>query len=449
MDNSSVDSLWTAALNILKENVRPDSYRRWFEPINRFNRQGDCVYITVADRFAQEYMEENYRQKIEDCLFTVKGEQFSVVFITDEGGLPTPEETISNNAINDPLARFNPRYTFESFVVGNSNRFAHAAAMAVSERPARTYNPLFIYGDSGLGKTHLMHAIAQKLLKKDHNANVAYVSTESFVNEFIYSIRTQQAHAFKVRYRNADIFLIDDIQFLSNKKETQEEFFHTFNTLHEYGKQIVISCDRPPKEIEALDERLRSRFEWGLITDIQPPDFETRCAILQHKAASDNAEIPDDVIFFIADKISSNIRELEGVLNKIIYYSILNKIEKITLADTEIALKDILPKNKKPPLNIEHIQKTVCEFFNISLSEMIGQKRDRDISYPRQIAMFLCRELLDVSFPKIGNDFGGRDHSTAMHAYKKINDTKKTDHQLINDLKLLNENISEKFYINL
>jgi chromosomal replication initiator protein len=446
-----VENIWPRVLDLLKMDINKNSFDRWFGTILSVNRRNNTVYITVSDEYAQEYIQQTFYQNIKNSLFLVTNQNLEIAFITVDEGLP--EESFPkninhascnvNNTIEDASGfRFNPRYTFDSFVVGSSNRFAHAAAMAVAERPSRTYNPLFIYGGSGLGKTHLMHAVAQNILEKNPHAKVVYVSTESFTNEFISMVRTGKVHSFKNRYRNADVFLIDDIQFLTGKEGTQEEFFHTFNALHETGKQIIISSDRPPKEIEMLEERLRSRFEWGLITDIQAPDLETRCAILQRKAFSENIVISDEIIFLIADKIHSNIRELEGALNKVMHFAMLNNISQINTDHAMEALKGILPEEKRQKPTISSIQQIVADYFDLHTHDMKSKKRDRSISYPRQIAMYLCREILDTSFPKIGSEFGGKDHSTVIHACEKIDQLRNFDPQLDKTIQYLSKQIT-------
>lgn len=447
----TMESTWLRVLQLLKIEIKESSYEKWFSTIEEVYRRGNTILIPVSDPYAKSYMQQSFTDAVRQCFRLVCGEDLAVDFILENQlaehlGVPLPEaknnrygeEPLSESILRTPF-RFNPRYTFDTFVVGGSNRFAHAAAMAVAERPSRTYNPLFIYGGSGLGKTHLMHAIAQSILEKDPKQNVVYVSTESFTNEFISLVRMGKVYAFKNRYRNADVFLIDDIQFLTGKEETQGEFFHTFNTLHEAGKQIIISSDRPPKEIKMLEERLRSRFEWGLITDIQPPDLETRCAILQRKAFIENALIPDEVIFYIADKIHSNIRELEGALNKVIHYAMINQIEDLQVEHAIDALKGILPDERKEPLKIEDVQKAVAEYFQLSIADLKSKKRDRYIAYPRQIAMFLCRDLLDTRLAKIGEDFGNRDHTTVIHACEKINQSLEKDKELNRAIKNIKE----------
>jgi chromosomal replication initiator protein len=316
-------------------------------------------------------------------------------------------------------SQLNPRYIFETFVIGSSNRFAHAAAVAVAEAPAKAYNPLFIYGDSGLGKTHLLHAIGAYAKELYGNVRVRYVSSEEFTNDFINSIRDDKASAFQRRYRDLDILLVDDIQFLENKERTQEEFFHTFNTLYNANKQIVISSDRPPKQLTTLEDRLRSRFEWGLITDIQPPEIETRIAILRKKAAQDKLNAPDDVLEYIASKISTNIRELEGALIRVTAFASLSR-QGVDLGLAEIVLKDLMPTDAAPEITGQAIMAQTAAYFSLTLEDLCGTSRSRVLVNARQIAMYLCRELTDLSLPKIGQMFGGRDHTTVMHADRKI-----------------------------
>jgi chromosomal replication initiator protein len=315
--------------------------------------------------------------------------------------------------------RLNPRYLFETFVIGSSNRFAHAAAVAVAEAPAKAYNPLFIYGDSGLGKTHLLHAIGHYGMNLYNGVRVRYVSSEEFTNDFINSIRDGRAEGFRRRYRDVDILLVDDIQFLENKEQTQEEFFHTFNTLHNANKQIVISSDRPPQQLVTLEDRLRNRFHWGLITDVQPPELETRIAILRKKAAQERLDAPPEVLEFIASKISTNIRELEGALIRVTAFASLNR-QGVDLALAEIVLKDLIPDNTQPEITAATIMAQTAAYFGQSMEELCGSSRSRVLVNARQIAMYLCRELTDLSLPKIGQQFGGRDHTTVMHADKKI-----------------------------
>ncbi|SUY54196.1 chromosome replication initiator DnaA [Clostridium tetani] len=340
-------------------------------------------------------------------------------------------------------AMLNPKYTFDSFVIGNSNRFAHAASLAVAEAPAKAYNPLFIYGGVGLGKTHLMHAIGHYILQNNSNVKVVYVSSEKFTNELINSIKDDKNEEFRNKYRNVDVLLIDDIQFIAGKERTQEEFFHTFNALHEANKQIILSSDRPPKEIPTLEDRLRSRFEWGLIADIQAPDFETRMAILKKKADVEHLNIPNEVMVYIATKIKSNIRELEGALIRIVAFSSLtNKEISVDLASE--ALKDIISSKESNQVTIELIQDIVSSYFNLRVEDFKSSRRTRNVAFPRQIAMYLCRKLTDNSLPKIGEEFGGRDHTTVIHGYEKISTALKKDESLQKTVNELTSKINQK-----
>ena len=346
------------------------------------------------------------------------------------------QQPVYNNHPPDINTVLNPKYVFSSFVIGNSNRFAHAASLAVAESPAEVYNPFFIYGGVGLGKTHLMHAIGHRIKETNPNMKVVYISSEKFTNELINSFRDNNTESFRQRYRNIDVLLVDDIQFLSNKERTQEEFFHTFNTLHEANKQIIISSDRAPREIQTLEDRLRSRFEWGLITDIQAPDLETRIAILRKKAMLENLNIPNEVMVYIATRIDNNIRELEGALIRVIAYASLHN-HAIDIDITNDALKDIFPNGGLKQITTDLIKEIVASHFKIKLEELAAKKRTRNITYPRQIAMYLCRELTENSLPKIGEIFGGRDHTTVIHAHDKISRERNDDAKLNQTIKEL------------
>ena len=463
-----MSNIWQKAQTIIRQQIPEDRYERWFRSILSVTRQKNQFIIAMPTEVARDWMEENMSHIVKNALCTVSGEELDPLFISfhqnenqwTEPSSPTdftggesnsfshqftqPKEEDDDEEIQTDSFisagnnyKLNPRYTFDTFVVGNSNRFAHAAAHAVAERPARAYNPLFIYGGSGLGKTHLMQAIAYYLIQHNPGFNVVFVSTETFTNEFIASVRLGKAHSFKNRYRNADALLVDDIQFISGKESTQEEFFHTFNSLFESGKQIILSSDRPPKDIPTLEERLRSRFEMGLITDIQPPDVETRIAILQYKAQRENIIVSDEVLFFIASRIHSNIRELEGALNKVIYYAHINCLNTITPAIAAEALKGLLPDEPKKPVTIDTIQEVVADYYHLKVEDFKNKRRDRAIAYPRQIAMYLCRDILEEPLQKVGQEFGGRDHTTVLHAYEKISAEKVTDENLnraINEL---------------
>jgi chromosomal replication initiator protein len=373
---------------------------------------------------------------------TFKEYKINFVVPSEKGDIQNlPSQPVQNDDVVKSI--LNPKYTFDTFVIGNSNRFAHAAALAVAEAPAQAYNPLFIYGGVGLGKTHLMHAIGHFVLSENSSLKVLYVSSEKFTNELINAIKDDKNEEFRSKYRNIDILLIDDIQFIAGKERTQEEFFHTFNALYEADKQIIISSDKPPKDITTLEERLRSRFEWGLIADMQAPDLETRIAILRKKAQLESLDVPNDVMVFIANKIASNIRELEGALNRVIAFASLTKNE-ITIDLANEALKDILSAEKTKVINCATIQAVVARYFNVKPEDFKSKKRTRDIAYPRQIAMFLCRELTDMSLPKIGNDFGGRDHTTVIHAYDKIKEDVENNSETRRAINEIKDNILGK-----
>ncbi len=444
MTFNNVNSIWKKTINQLKNRLTPKSYSTWINTMQPISIKNNIFYVGVPDQFSKDWLNNNYALLFKEVISDITKANTTVQFILEDE-IHQVNEHISglvDELRNLKYSILNPRYNFENYVVGNNNRFAHAACLAVAESPAKGYNPLFIYGGVGLGKTHLMHAIGH-YARQNHNDNyiVAYVTSEKFTNNLIRAIREEKTVEFKNIYRNIDILLIDDIQFLAGKEATQEEFFHTFNTLYEANKQIIISSDRPPKEIPTLEDRLRSRFEWGLITDIQPPDYETRIAILQKKAQLENLTVSDDVITFIADRIQSNIRELEGALIRVTAYSSLNN-ELINKDKAAEILKDILPDKKPVDITIDLIQQKVALYFNIKLEDMISKKRTRTVAYPRQIAMYLCRELTTESLPKIGNHFGGKDHTTVLHAHDKIateiaNDItiSHTIHDLVNKIK--------------
>ena len=431
---------WQKTLDILKAELSEPSFDTWLKNTKVVTKYENTFVIAVPNGFAKDWLESRYANLIKNTLQLVTSEELDIEFILpqtngDINFLPKLKNKTNRNYseknTEDIIANsyFNPKYSFDSFVVGNSNRFAHAASLAVAEAPSKAYNPLFIYGGVGLGKTHLMHAIGHYVHLNNPNAKVVYVSSEKFTNELINAIRDHTTVQFRNNYRNMDVLLVDDIQFLAGKESTQEEFFHTFNTLHEANKQIIISSDRPPKEIPTLEDRLRSRFEWGLITDIQPPDLETRIAILRKKASSENIDLPNDVMVYIANKIQSNIRELEGALIRVVAYSSLTGKEVIPELVQE-ALKDILPVSKQKKISIELIQQAIAEHYHLKMDDFKAKKRTRAIAYPRQIAMYLARELTDSSLPKIGEEFGGRDHTTVLHAYDKISQERAQDNNL-------------------
>lgn len=426
--SSNLDSVWTHVLNLIKVELTEVSFNTWLKTIKPLQLTEDTIVLAAPNEFTKGILEGRYLDLIKNAIYQVTESEYDVKFTIPGEDLNSINETISFDSIDlDQKAQLNPKYTFDTFVIGNSNRFAHAASLAVAEAPAQAYNPLFIYGGVGLGKTHLMHAIGHYILNQSQDLKVVYVSSEKFTNELINSIRDDRNNEFRSKYRNVDILLVDDIQFIAGKESTQEEFFHTFNALHEANKQIIISSDRPPKEIPTLEDRLRSRFEWGLITDIQAPDLETRIAILKKKAKVENIDVPDDVMLYIATKIRSNIRELEGALIRIVAYSSLTN-KKITVELAEEALKDIISNDRPEEVNVELIKRIVSEEFNIKMDDFNSKKRTRAIAYPRQVAMYLTRELTDLSLPKIGDEFGGRDHTTVIHAYDKIeNDIESSD----------------------
>ena len=442
----NIADLWNKALADIEKKISKPSFDTWLKSTKAHSLQGDSLVITAPNEFARDWLEGRYSQLISGVLYDITGEELEVKFIIpqnqdeEEFDIPMPPKKVrkDDDQIELPLNMLNPKYTFDTFVIGSGNRFAHAASLAVAEAPAKAYNPLFIYGGVGLGKTHLMHAIGHYVVEHNPAAKVVYLSSEKFTNEFINSIRDNKAVDFRNKYRSVDVLLIDDIQFLAGKEQTQEEFFHTFNTLHEESKQIVISSDRPPKEIPTLEDRLRSRFEWGLITDITPPDLETRIAILRKKAKAEGLDIPNEVMLYIANQIDTNIRELEGALIRVVAYSsLINKDINADLAAE--ALKDIIPSSKPRVVTILDIQKIVGDQYSIKLEDFKAKKRTKSVAFPRQIAMYLSRELTDFSLPKIGEEFGGRDHTTVIHAHEKISKMIQSDSQMERRIKELQD----------
>lgn len=437
--DSAVSELWRKVLAKIEKTLSKPSFETWLKATKATTLEEDALIVTAPNEFARDWLESRYSSLITNTLYETTGMNMKVKFVVpqnpdvplhDEIPAAKPKVPVQpSNGDDQPPSILNPKYTFDTFVIGAGNRFAHAASLAVAEAPAKAYNPLFIYGGVGLGKTHLMHAIGHYVLEHNPGAKVVYLSSEKFTNEFINSIRDNKAVDFRNKYRSVDVLLIDDIQFLAGKESTQEEFFHTFNALHEESKQIVISSDRPPKEIPTLEDRLRSRFEWGLITDIQPPDLETRIAILRKKAKAENLDIPNEVMVYIANQIDTNIRELEGALIRVVAYSsLINRDIDAELAVE--ALKDIIPSARPRVITILDIQRAVGEAFGLKLEDFKAKKRTKSIAFPRQIAMYLSRELTDASLPKIGDEFGGRDHTTVIHAHEKISKALLTDPQL-------------------
>ncbi|AGA67580.1 chromosomal replication initiator protein DnaA [Desulfitobacterium dichloroeliminans LMG P-21439] len=424
--------LWKETLAKLETELSKPSFETWLSSTHLLDIEGDTLIVSVPNEFAKDWLESRYAPLIRSTVQSILGQSMNLRFIVTQLQEVArkiedpPISSIDSKEESPPNRTLNSKYTFDTFVIGNSNRFAHAAALAVAESPALAYNPLFIYGGVGLGKTHLMHAIGNAVIQRSPGTRVLYVSSEKFTNELIESIRDQNPIEFRNHYRNVDILLIDDIQFLAGKEGTQEEFFHTFNALHDANKQIIISSDRPPKEIPTLEDRLRSRFEWGLITDIQPPDLETRVAILRKKAKLENLQVANEVMVYIADKIHSNIRELEGALIRVMAFGSLTS-NPITIETAAEALKDIIPVNTPKEITIEMIQQAVSDYYHLSLSEFKAKKRTRAVAFPRQIAMYLSRELTDSSLPRIGDEFGGRDHTTVLHAHDKISEARRND----------------------
>ncbi|CAN1484140.1 DnaA ATPase involved in DNA replication initiation [Candidatus Nanopelagicaceae bacterium] len=432
------------------------------KPLGLLQNEGGATSLLVAapNAFAKDVLESRLRTVVNEVLTKELGEKANIAVMVDEtielADLPAPTIAIETAAPrpgtgrddesvrkSDEPSQLNARYIFETFVIGASNRFAHAAAVAVAEAPAKAYNPLFIYGESGLGKTHLLHAIGAYAKELYGNVRVRYVSSEEFTNDFINSIRDDKATAFQRRYRDLDILLVDDIQFLENKERTQEEFFHTFNTLYNANKQIVISSDRPPKQLTTLEDRLRSRFEWGLITDIQPPELETRIAILRKKAAQDKLNAPDDVLEFIASKISTNIRELEGALIRVTAFASLNR-QVVDMGLAEIVLKDLIPNEVNSEITAPTIMAQTAAYYSFTIDDLCGTSRSRALVNARQIAMYLCRELTELSLPKIGQTFGGRDHTTVMHADRKIRELMAERRSIYNQVNELTTRIKQQ-----
>jgi len=429
---------WGKAGDILKNKLGEASFNTWLAPLKPKMSADHDLILEAPDSFFREWVENHYRAEIQEALNSAAEEELSFKLETSSAEAGPLIKTLPEKSIGaapDLKSTFNlkPHYTFENFIVGPSNRHAHAYCQAVAESPAKTYNPLFIYGGVGLGKTHLMQAICHYIRNKNPgNIKICYITSEKFTNELIDAIQHHSTNAFRQRYRHVDVLVIDDVHFIAGKESTQEEFFHTFNTLHDAHKQIIISSDRPPKEISNLQDRLVSRFSWGLTTDIQPPDLETRIAILKKKIEREPISVPDEVIYFIAQLIKTNIRELEGALIRIIANSLLEE-EPVTLDCAKAVLKDLIKEPKKL-ITVDFIQRCVGEEFGVSLQELKTKKRNKNIVLPRQVAMYLSRELTDQSLPEIGEVFGGKDHTTVLHSYNKIKEGINTDEALKNKI---------------
>ena len=450
MNSYDLAEIWVRCKDKLKESFNEKVFNVWIKPIMPLEVTDTYYKVAVKNDFFKTMLEENYAQVIEGVLAGIMSKNIKLIIETMDNGssgseaaeempaVPAKREQQQlfneNTSVQQPdESNLNPKYVFETFVIGNSNRFAHAAAQAVANDPAHAYNPLFLYGGVGLGKTHLMHAIGNRIKQNTPSMKVLYTSSEKFTNEIINSIQNKTTEAFRQKYRNIDCLIIDDIQFLKGKEQTQVEFFHTFNALKDADKQIIISSDRPPREIETLEDRLRSRFDQGLTADIQTPDLETRMAILRTKAASDNIVLPTEVITLLATNIATNIREIEGAYNKIVAYTSLMHMP-ITVETAQKVLSDMGNDIKTRTITYEGIIKVVADHYNVKQDELFNKKRTQNIAFPRQVAMYLCRELADLSYPRIGELFGGRDHTTVIHAYEKISNFKNSNLAFQNEL---------------
>lgn len=450
MNSYDLAEIWVRCKDKLKESFNEKVFNVWIKPIMPLEVTDTYYKVAVKNDFFKTMLEENYAQVIEGVLAGIMSKNIKLIIETMDNGssgseaaeempaVPAKREQQQlfneNTSVQQPdESNLNPKYVFETFVIGNSNRFAHAAAQAVANDPAHAYNPLFLYGGVGLGKTHLMHAIGNRIKQNNPSIKVLYTSSEKFTNEIINSIQNKTTEAFRQKYRNIDCLIIDDIQFLKGKEQTQVEFFHTFNALKDADKQIIISSDRPPREIETLEDRLRSRFDQGLTADIQTPDLETRMAILRTKAASDNIVLPTEVITLLATNIATNIREIEGAYNKIVAYTSLMHMP-ITVETAQKVLSDMGNDIKTRTITYEGIIKVIADHYNVKQDELFNKKRTQNIAFPRQVAMYLCRELADLSYPRIGELFGGRDHTTVIHAYEKISNFKNSNLAFQNEL---------------
>ena len=433
----SAEKIWNSAREHLRSKLNNDTYNMWFAPLRACVIDGNNVTLEAANEFSGVWLKDNYLSLLQDAFAAAAGRQLQVKFKIAAGNAPAPSAAAPapvKAKAPDPVherppgseLHFNPKNTFESFVVGNNNNFAYAAALAVAQAPGKSYNPLFLYGGVGLGKTHLLHAIGQHVSGNKKGARVAYLSSEKFTNEYIDGIQNNQLAKFRKKYRQTDVLLIDDIQFLAGKERIQEEFFHTFNALHESHKQIVLTCDRPASEIQGLEHRLVSRFEWGLVTDLQPPDVEMRLAILQKKAQIMGVTLSDDIMNFLANRIRTNVRRLEGALIRVASYASLTG-KKLSIEVVEGLLREILHEEGRFSINIEVIQKKVAEHFDIRLADMTSKRRPENIAFPRQIAMYLSRQMTESSLNTIGEAYGGRDHGTVLHACRLVKDRMEVD----------------------
>ena len=434
----SAEKIWNTAQEHLRVRLGQDTYKMWFAPLRASAVDGQHLTIEAPNEFCEVWLKDNYLSLMQDAVAIAAGARLQVKFKVSNATLPitpivvpTPAKAKAAEAASDRIAtngdlHFNPKNTFDTFVVGANNNFAFAAAKAVAETPGKAYNPLFLYGGVGLGKTHLLHAVGQHVTGTKKTARVSYVSSEKFTNEYIDAIQNNKLVTFRKKYRHTEVLLIDDVQFFAGKERIQEEFFHTFNALKEAGRQIVLTCDRPPNEMQGLEVRLVSRFEWGLVTDLQPPDIEMRLAILQKKAAFMNVTLPEDVINFLATRIRTNIRRLEGALIRVASYASLTG-KKLSIEVVEGLLREILHEEGRQTISIEVIQKKVAEHFDIRLADMTSKRRPENIAFPRQIAMYLSRQMTESSLNTIGEAFGGRDHGTVLHACRLVKDRMEVD----------------------
>jgi chromosomal replication initiator protein len=419
--------VWQTVLEIVEKKVNQQSFNTWFKPTQLIKYDDKALYVRVPNAFFQDWLNDHIDVVVDAARQAELGE-INVVYITEKIPVEVAASSQGRLDFDSVDNTLNPKYTFDTFVVGSSNQFAHAAALAVAERPSKAYNPLFLYGGVGLGKTHLMHAIGHTIKLNNKTLRLTYISTEKFTNEVINAIRYDKMLSFKERYRNNDVLLIDDIQFIAGKERTQEEFFHTFNSLYDTHKQIIISADCPPREIPTIEERLHSRFEWGLIADIQPPDLETKVAIIKKKAERQNISIPDNVALYIASKIKSNIRELEGALVRLIAFCSL-KGSEITLVMAQETLHDILGPGEKT-ITIEMIQKMIADHFKMRVHDLKSKNNSKSVAEPRQICMYLCKQLTGASLPQIGREFGNKHHTTVLHSVNKIEELRQQDREL-------------------
>ena len=448
--STQLNAIWTRTLSAVATQVYHAAYETWLQHTVPLALRENHLIVRVPDELTRDIIQQRYLPLLEETVSQLMQSPTTIELVLADQAIvsaqvpPSPAHTaMPEPAAPAPLPDLNPRYTFDTFVVGNSNRLAHAAALAVAEAPARTYNPLFIYGGVGLGKTHLLHALGHHSLQKHTSNRITYVSCETFTNDLITAIRERTTNEFRNKYRGADILLVDDIQFMAGKEGTQEEFFHTFNALYEARKQLVISSDRPPQDIPSLEERLRSRFQWGLIADIQPPDIETRVAILRQKAQLEGLDVPNDVLMLIATNFETNVRELEGALTRV--------VAKTTLAGRPLdvdsvrdALADILPPSRRRPVSIDDVIAAVAEYYRLPVPELLAPRRTRTLAFPRQVAMYLARELTSASLPRIGEQFGGRDHTTVLHACEKIHEQLQHDPSLRNAIADITDTIKSK-----